>query len=158
MKDHKDNRLVNYAVNNSKSLQQSAEEAPSVQSLLSQYNNLKKDFDARVEDLKKSGAPDMFEGPIYQLRRTVGVELETLKGNIYLEKENMYKKTKEKVKEAAVYTLDTIRINSKDADTKAVSCVAKLNVQFEGGGAQMEINYKVENTTDGKLYATVYGL
>jgi len=63
-----------------------------------------------------------------------------------------------KAREETTFTLDTIRTNSKDADTKAVSCTANLNAKFEDGYAHEEITYKVEKTSDEKLYATIYGL
>ena len=61
-------------------------------------------------------------------------------------------------KDRAVFTLNTIRTESKDPNTKAITCTANLNVKVGDGNAQREINYKVEITTDKKLYATVYGL
>ena len=56
------------------------------------------------------------------------------------------------------YKLGAIRMKSKDADTKAVSCAAKLHGEIEGISAEVEITYQVEKTSDGDLYATVYGL
>ena len=56
------------------------------------------------------------------------------------------------------FSVDTIRMNSRNADTAAVSCSANLNAKFEDGQAHKEIEYKVEKTTDGKLFATIYGM
>jgi hypothetical protein len=58
----------------------------------------------------------------------------------------------------ATYWLDSIRMTAKDSDTKAVSCAAKLNLKVGNDGANMDITFKVENTSEGKMYATVYGL
>jgi len=57
------------------------------------------------------------------------------------------------------YDLDTIRMTAKDDTTRGVTCAAKISATVpEWGGASMDITYKVEQTTDGKLYVTVYGL
>lgn len=65
---------------------------------------------------------------------------------------------KKKATQSSIYRVDTIRMESRDASTKAVACSAEIYVQLEDGtGAQDEISYKVQNTTDGKLYVT-YGL
>jgi hypothetical protein len=63
-----------------------------------------------------------------------------------------------KAKETAIYRMDTIRLTAKDADTKAVLCAANLNVKIDDDEAHMGITFQVENTTDGKLDATIYGL
>jgi hypothetical protein len=65
-------------------------------------------------------------------------------------------KIADKAMEAAVYTLDTIRMSAKDPTTKAVSCVGNLNVQIEGGVAKIELKYEVEKTTDGEPYVSVF--
>jgi hypothetical protein len=220
-KEHRDNKLINYAVSNSKSVQQSKQDASSLQSYVSRMKIIQEESRAlqaqqqdevcrRIEEWKRQHPPDMEESRALQaqipdsnigihhrqdvkpyipprcvldITRRDTIESIAFKKGLgeynlsvqqklsaltneynelqrsYLDEQNkIAKKAEDKAKEAAVYTLDTIRMNSKDADTKAVSCAAKLNVQIEGGGAQMEINYKVEKTTDGKLYATVYGL
>jgi hypothetical protein len=46
----------------------------------------------------------------------------------------------------------------KDSDTNAVSCAAKLNAKIGDYGATVDITFKVETTTEGKLYATVHNL
>ncbi len=56
------------------------------------------------------------------------------------------------------FSVDTIRMSSRNADTAAVSCSANLNAKFEDGQAHKEIEYKVEKTTDGKLFATIHGM
>jgi hypothetical protein len=64
----------------------------------------------------------------------------------------------ERAKKETTFTLDTIRTNSRNPDTKAVSCTANLNARFEDGTAHQELKYTVEKTSDGKLYATLHGL
>lgn len=44
----------------------------------------------------------------------------------------------------------------KDPTTKAVMCAADLTVAVSTWTAKLPIRYKVENTSDGKLYATVF--
>jgi len=60
----------------------------------------------------------------------------------------------------ASYSLDVIRLKSRDATTGAVSCAADLHAVLpEGTGSAKEpITYEVEQTSDGKLYVTVRGL
>jgi len=60
----------------------------------------------------------------------------------------------------ASYTLDIIRLTAKDATTGSISCAADLNVDVpnDWGSAKEPITYKVENTSDGKPYVTVFGL
>jgi hypothetical protein len=57
------------------------------------------------------------------------------------------------------YTLDVIRTTAKDQGTGALTCAATLNGEAgKYGAAKLPITYKVEKTSDGKLYVTVYGL
>jgi hypothetical protein len=160
-KDHPDNRLINYVIGNSE-LYKSVLNDP-------QYAQ-------RQVSLLKEWCPKWHFQPTCQCVLSLWGEFQPLTDPEVMKKgEAAVKKCEAAVKEiiesrsaslkkvandmikTASYTLDTIRMNS-NANTKAVSCVAKLNVQTSGGGAQMEINYKVEKMTDGKMYATVYGL
>lgn len=66
----------------------------------------------------------------------------------------------ERVLAAAIYSLDTIRLTGRDDVTRAATCAANLQVQFpdQWGNDEAQITYKLEITSDGKLYATVRGL
>jgi hypothetical protein len=67
------------------------------------------------------------------------------------------KVTDQNVRQSATYWLDSIRMTAKDSDTKAVSCAAKL-AKIGDHGANVDITFTVETTTEGKLYATVHNL
>jgi hypothetical protein len=49
-------------------------------------------------------------------------------------------------------------MTARDSDTKAVTCAAKLNLKIGDDSANLDITFKVETTTEGKLYATIHGL
>jgi hypothetical protein len=139
MKEHPNNPLLTYAIGRSdsvkKSVQQSMESVPSIQQNI-------KTIEAKIE-----------EGGIE--RQSHARELVELQSKYADERQKAAANTIEQAKEAASYKLDTIRVDSNDANTKAVLCTAKLYVQLEDSGAQKEISYTVEKTTDGKLYATI---
>lgn len=55
-----------------------------------------------------------------------------------------------------VYDLDTIRIESKNNDTGALVCAAKLTATIKGWGqANKPITYRAEKTTDNDIYVTL---
>jgi hypothetical protein len=63
------------------------------------------------------------------------------------------------VKAKMTYTVDMIRMTAKDQTTGAVACAANLRGEASGYGAWTKaITYKLEKTSDGQLYGTVYGL
>jgi hypothetical protein len=63
---------------------------------------------------------------------------------------------REKARRAAVYALDdTIRIKSRNRATRAVTCIGLLYVTVSDTTAQKEIEFKVEQTTDGKMSVSV---
>jgi hypothetical protein len=56
----------------------------------------------------------------------------------------------------ATYKIDTIRMTAKDPTTKVVMCAADLTVAVNAWTVKLPITYKIENTSDGRLYATVF--
>ncbi len=59
---------------------------------------------------------------------------------------------------AVIYTLNAIRMESKDTTTGAVVCDAQLHAEIPNfGAANEDIEYKVERTTDGNLYVSIQG-
>jgi len=66
-----------------------------------------------------------------------------------------------KTKTVVDYSLDAIRTSAKDETTGAVACAANLHAvaaEKYNASAEEPITYKLEKTSDGKLYATVFGL
>ena len=65
-----------------------------------------------------------------------------------------------KAAEAASYSLETVRITSKDEATHKLTCAASLQAVLPGdwGNLQREVSFTVEKTTKGELYVTVSGL
>jgi len=62
----------------------------------------------------------------------------------------------EEAKRGAVYKLDdTIRTESKDRAAHAVTCSGALDVTIADTTAQKEIEFKVEQTTGGKMLVSV---
>jgi len=62
----------------------------------------------------------------------------------------------EEAKRGAVYKLDdTIRTESKDRAAHAVTCSGALDVTVADTTAQKEIEFKVEQTTGGKMLVSV---
>jgi hypothetical protein len=62
----------------------------------------------------------------------------------------------EKARRDAVYTLDdTIRMRSRNRATRAVTCSGLLYVTVADTTAQKEIEFKVEQTTDGNMFVSV---
>jgi|ERR1035437_2061649 hypothetical protein len=62
----------------------------------------------------------------------------------------------EKAKRGAVYKLDdTIRMKSRDRAAHAVNCSGSLDVTVADTTAQKEVEFKVEQTTDGKMLVSV---
>ena len=62
----------------------------------------------------------------------------------------------EEAKRGAVYKLDdTIRIKSRDRAAHAVTCSGALDVTVADTTAQKEIEFKVEQTMDGKMLVSV---
>jgi hypothetical protein len=62
----------------------------------------------------------------------------------------------EKARQGAVYTLDeTIRTRSRNGATRIAACSGLLYVTVADTTAQKEIEFKVEQTTDGKILVSV---
>jgi len=62
----------------------------------------------------------------------------------------------EEAKRGAVYKLDdTIRIKSRDRAAHAVTCSGALDVTVADTTAQKEIEFKIEQTMDGKMLVSV---
>jgi hypothetical protein len=62
----------------------------------------------------------------------------------------------EKARRGAVYTLDdTIRLTSRNRATRAVTCSGLLSATVTDTTAQKEIEFKVEQTTDGAIAVSV---
>jgi hypothetical protein len=63
---------------------------------------------------------------------------------------------REKARRGAAYALDdTIRMKSRNRATRAVTCIGLLYVTVSDTTAQKEIEFKVEQTTDGKMSVSV---
>lgn len=58
----------------------------------------------------------------------------------------------------ATYSLDAIRNEGKDQQTGAVSCAANFTLEVPNWGKVniQDLGYKIEVTTDGRLYGTIY--
>ncbi len=62
----------------------------------------------------------------------------------------------ENAKRGAVYTLDdTIVAKSKDRATHSVNCIGFLGVTVADATAQKEVEFRVEQTRDGKMLVSV---
>jgi hypothetical protein len=62
----------------------------------------------------------------------------------------------EKARRGAVYALDeTIRMRSRNRAARAVNCSGLLSVTVADTTAQKEIEFKVEQTTDGATFVSV---
>jgi hypothetical protein len=62
----------------------------------------------------------------------------------------------EKARRGAVYALDdTISMKSRNRTTRAVTCIGVLYVTVVDTTAQKEIEFKVEQTTDGTMLVSV---
>jgi len=62
----------------------------------------------------------------------------------------------EKARQGATYRLDdTIRTNSRSKAKRAVTCTGLLSATVEGVTAQKEVDFKVEQTADGKMSISV---
>jgi hypothetical protein len=62
----------------------------------------------------------------------------------------------QKARRGAVYALDdTISMKSRNRATRAVTCIGLLYVTVADTTAQKEIEFKVEQTTDGKMLVSV---
>jgi hypothetical protein len=62
----------------------------------------------------------------------------------------------EKARQGALYRLDdTILTNSRNRATRAVTCSGLLYVTVAETTAQKEVEYKVEQTADGKMFVSV---
>jgi hypothetical protein len=62
----------------------------------------------------------------------------------------------EKARRGAAYTLgDTIGLRSRNRATRAVTCSGLLSVTVVDTTAQKEIEFKVEQTTDGAISVSV---
>lgn len=62
----------------------------------------------------------------------------------------------ENAKRSAVYTLDdTILTKLRDRSTHAVTCIGVLDVRVADTTAEKELEFRVEQTTDGKMLVSV---
>ena len=61
----------------------------------------------------------------------------------------------ENARRGAVYSLDTISIKSRDRTTHAATCIGYLDVTVADTTAQKEIEFRVEQTTNGKMQVSV---
>jgi hypothetical protein len=62
----------------------------------------------------------------------------------------------EKARQDASYSLgDAISMNSKSKDKRAVTCSGLLSATVEDTTAQKQVDFKVEQTPDGKLSVSV---
>jgi hypothetical protein len=62
----------------------------------------------------------------------------------------------EKERQGAVYRLgDAITTNSKSKDKRAVTCSGTIYATVEGATVQKQVDFKVEQTPDGKLTVSV---
>jgi hypothetical protein len=62
----------------------------------------------------------------------------------------------EKARHSAVYRLsDTITTNSKSKDKRTVTCSSTMFTTVEGNIVQKQVDFKVEQTPDGKLSVSV---
>ena len=62
----------------------------------------------------------------------------------------------EKAKRGAVYKLDdTVRVKSRDRTAHAVTCSGVLDVTVADTTAEKEVEFKVKQTTDGKMLVSV---
>lgn len=60
---------------------------------------------------------------------------------------------------ALVYELEQIVMDDKNEQTGAVTCRARISVTApDDAKAKLNIRYSIEQTSDGKLLATVWGL
>lgn len=93
-----------------------------------------------------------------QMRCQSGLSPELVKDTRYIELKNEIDGLMAQARESVTYSLDTIRMVSRNPDTNAVACVANITARFEDGAASKEINYTAEPTTDDKLHVSVSGL
>jgi hypothetical protein len=138
-------------------------------------SNLNKTFKARREKVQTE-LNDLFSGPSLQTARRAGlatppgaVELQRERNKIdieYLaaaaqtnaEKDARLKDLKSRALAAARIELSAIRMTRKNSDTGAVACIADLHIEMESAKSDSAIEYQIERTSDGNLYATIYGL
>jgi hypothetical protein len=92
-----------------------------------------------------------------QLQKTL-FDLKNQQNNLVSQAKSEQKAADQNIRDSATYWLESIRMTAKDSDTKAVTCAAKLNAKIGDDGANVDITFKVETTTEGKLYATVHNL
>ena len=69
----------------------------------------------------------------------------------------IFKQFVESYRNTASSKLEDIILTKKENDTGTLLCKGKLSVSVdEWGGAEAIKNYKIEKTSEGKLYATLY--
>lgn len=66
--------------------------------------------------------------------------------------------TSEKVIKYGHYSLDIIRMDGRDSETKAVTCAAKMTLTIDDQTVEKDVRYKVEMTSTRGIYVTVFGL
>lgn len=92
-----------------------------------------------------------------QLRCETGLSPQLSENAQYIQLNNEAANLATQAHAATTFSLDTIRMESKDAETGAVYCAANLKATFEDGTAEQPITYTVQLTTDNQLYAQVSG-
>jgi hypothetical protein len=162
------NSLINYAIANSAQVQESIKKLP----ITREYEIKERAVRNQILEVQRRSfgrpAPDAGWGEAERARIRKADEDErgvTLLTKLQAELKSLEKRAtaeqtaiKDGEKKNAKYQLDTIRTNSKDPDTHSVTCTAKLIVGVAGMTANKEINYKIEKTSEGRWYATVWGL
>lgn len=75
------------------------------------------------------------------------------------EKESKLELLAKQIWQSAKYQIGSIRVTDENKETGARVCAARLLVKIpDVGEAGQEIRYKVERTTDNKIYVTISGL
>jgi len=88
----------------------------------------------------------------YAAKNSSAVEVSVNHANTRAEKSAIW----EKARQGASYRLDdTIRTNSRSKDKRAVNCSGELSVTVEDATAQKQVDFKVEQTPDGKVSVSV---
>lgn len=137
--------------------------------------NLNKSFKAR-SDKVRAELSELFSGPSLQAARRAGlttppgedelqrqrkqidIEYEEAAARANAERDARLKDIKSRAIAAARIELSAIRMTRKNSDTGAVACIADMNIQMETARYQSSIEYQIEKTSDGDLYAKVFGL
>jgi hypothetical protein len=88
----------------------------------------------------------------YAARNSSAIAAMVSKTNTEAEKMEIW----EKARQAATYRLDdTVRTNSRNKAKRTVTCSGLLSATVEDATAQKEVDFKVEQTADGKISVSV---